>query len=118
MASLHKDPLGRSPYFYCAITLPDGKRTFRSTKQKVWKAAMDVCLKWERAARLASGGTLTEVQSRKIISDILESTGNSPLKSVSVQEFFGEWLKSKETTTAKSTARRYKDVLDLFMTSP
>lgn len=74
-----------------------------------------MCLKWEKAARMAQGGTLTEVHSRKIISDILESTGQMALHSATVREFFGEWLKSKRATTAKATARRYSDVVDDFL---
>ena len=50
MASLHKDPRGKSPYFYAAFTLPDGRRTFRSTKLTDRKKALEVCLEWERAA--------------------------------------------------------------------
>src|SRR5438093_1082328 len=50
MASLHKDPRGKSPFFYCAFTLPDGRRTFRSTKLTDRKKAWEVCLQWEKAA--------------------------------------------------------------------
>lgn len=76
-----------------------------------------MCLKWEKAARMAQGGTLTEVHSRKLISDILESTGQSPLESPSVRVFLDDWLKSKAATTAKATARRYGDVLKAFLTT-
>jgi hypothetical protein len=39
MASLHKDPRGKSPFWYCAYTLPNGNRVLRSTKLTDRKAA-------------------------------------------------------------------------------
>ncbi|MEY2607992.1 MAG: hypothetical protein QOH31_5846, partial [Verrucomicrobiota bacterium] len=48
MASLHRDPKGRSPFFYAAFALPNGKRAFRSTKQTVYKKALRVALEWEK----------------------------------------------------------------------
>ena len=71
MGSLHKDPRGRSPYWYCAFMLPDGRRTFRSTKKKDRKEAWDLCRAWEKAAESAGRGSLTEVQARKVLNEIL-----------------------------------------------
>ena len=51
MASIHKDPRGKSPFFYCAFTLPNGKRSFRSTKLKDRSAALEFCLRMEGASR-------------------------------------------------------------------
>ena len=44
MASLHKDPLQRSPYFYCKFRNADGKVSFKSTKKKKSEDAWHVCL--------------------------------------------------------------------------
>lgn len=66
---------------------------------------------------MASGGTLTEVASRKVLSDILESTGQAPLEALPLRKYLAEWLESKEATTAKATARRYKDVVGQFLVS-
>ncbi|MEO7168119.1 MAG: hypothetical protein ABI016_13950, partial [Chthoniobacterales bacterium] len=52
MASLHRDPLGRSPYWYTAFTLADGRRTFRSTKERDRKKAWETALAWDKAATL------------------------------------------------------------------
>ncbi len=54
MASIHKDPRGKSPYWYGSFTLPDGKRAFRSTKIKALEKcrgeALSLAEKWQREA--------------------------------------------------------------------
>src|SRR5947209_8380723 len=64
MASLHKDPRGRSPFFYAAFLLPNGKRTFRSTRQRDRRKAQDVARAWEKASDAARQGVLMEAQAR------------------------------------------------------
>ncbi len=49
MASIHKDPRGKSPFFYCAFYLPNGKRAFRSTKSTDRNAALAFCIAMENA---------------------------------------------------------------------
>src|SRR5215471_17447849 len=56
MASVHKDPRNKSPYWYCAYRLPNGKRVFRSTKQTDRKAAEEFCRKLEYASRESKAG--------------------------------------------------------------
>lgn len=115
MASLHKDPRGKSPYFYAAFTLPDGRRAFRSTKERDRKKAAEVARQWEKAAGLGRGGHLNEAQARKVLNDILESTGQAPMSGASTEEFLNRWLQSKETTKAAGTAQRYKNTVELFL---
>jgi hypothetical protein len=80
MASIHKDPRGKSPYFYCALTLPNGRRTTRSTKQTDRRKAQAVADSWERTARMARQGMLQDSAARKTISDLYELTnGQSQL---------------------------------------
>ena len=50
MASIHKDPRGKSPFSYCAFTFPNGKRVFRSTKMTDKAAALRYCLTMKDAA--------------------------------------------------------------------
>jgi hypothetical protein len=64
MASLHKDPRGKSPFWYCAYTLPNGKRVFRSTKQRDRKAAEEYRQRLEYASRESKVGRLTEERAR------------------------------------------------------
>jgi hypothetical protein len=109
MASLHRDPRGKSPFWYVAFTLPNGRRTFRSTKERVRNRAWEIAFKWEKAAKLGRRGELTEVQARKVLNDILENAGIEAMKLQSVEVFFMDWLASKEAAKAKGTARRYRD---------
>ena len=117
MASIHRDPRGKSPYWYCAFTLPDGRRTFRSTKLTDRKQAWDVCLQWDRAAEQGRGGSFVEAQARKVLNTILENTGQAPLETETIRQFFKNWLDGKELAKKPSTALRYRTVLDRFLTS-
>ena len=115
MASLHRDPRGKSPFWYCAFTDGDGTRHFKSTKETSRKKAQAVCDGWQRAAELARGGLLTQVQALKVVSEIYERANQEPLNSADTASFLGEWIKSKKLVTAKSTARRYGDVVKAFL---
>src|SRR5437773_12496101 len=50
-ASLHKDPRGKSRFWYCVFRLPNGKRTFRSTKLTDRKASEEFCGRLEYASK-------------------------------------------------------------------
>jgi integrase len=117
VASLHRDPRGRSPYFYCAFSLPDGKRAFRSTKQTDRKEALRVCIQWEKAAEAAAQGTMTEIQARKVLDDILESVGEGPIRTKTVGEFFLHWLAGRKLATAAGTNLHYKKAISKFLES-
>lgn len=115
MASLHKDPRGHSPFWYAAFTLADGRRAFRSTKSRDRKEAAEIARQWEKAADLGRGGSLTEVQARRVLDAILESAGQGRMNLQSVEDFFTGWIASKQASKAKGTARRYQDVLTPFL---
>jgi integrase len=115
VASLHKDPRGKSPYWYCAFTLIDGRRRFKSTKQTDRKDAWDVCRGWEKAIEAAGRGTLSEAQARKVLNDILESIGEGPIRSQSTRKFFLNWLAGKELAKKKRTGTRYAKAVNDFL---
>ncbi len=115
MASIHKDPRGKSPFWYCAFSLPDGRRTFRSTKLKDRNAALAFCLSLENASKKAAARNLPEEQARKILDEIRTLTGENPLRFRSVEAYSGEWLTSKQATASDATHTRYKGVLDEFL---
>ena len=117
MASIHKDPRGKSPYWYCAFTLPDGRRTLRSTKLVKRKQALGVCLQWEKVAEQGRDGNLTEAQSRKVLNTILENTGQAPMQSETIKEYLTNWLNGKELANKARTAERYRIVVDRFLAS-
>jgi integrase len=115
MASIHRDPRGKSPYWYAAYTDAGGIRRFKSTKETKRKRAEAVASGFQRAADLARKGTLTQVQALKVVSEIYEAVNQEPLNSADTSSFFRDWVESKKLTTAKGTARRYGDVVKLFL---
>jgi integrase len=115
MASLHKDPRGKSPYWYVAYTLVDGRRAFRSTRQTDRKKAAEVARTLERAERAAHLGELTEARVRKWLDEMLESTGLSPVRNVTLRSFCDEWLAGKRLTVSHAAARRYGRALELLL---
>lgn len=117
MASLHKDPRGRSPFWFCAFTLPDGRRTFRSTKRADRKQAWEVCLQWERSSGQARDGAFTEAQARKVLNSILESTGQAPMQTETIHDYFTNWINGKELANKPRTAERYGSVVEKFLAS-
>lgn len=113
MASLRKK--STSSHWFCCVTLPDGRRTQRSTGLSDRKKAMAVCLEWERAARMGREGTFTEDQSRKILAHIGELAGLESVSTVSAADYLRQWTDSKEITKAPGTAKRYKHTVESFL---
>jgi integrase len=113
MASIHRDP--RSPYWFCALTLPDGKRTFRSTKQRERKKALEVCRAWEKAAKAAKEGELVESQARRVLDDILKAVGEKAIRQDTTRDFFNRWLEGKRVSKSVSTFQHYRQVVREFL---
>ena len=59
MASFHKDPRRRSPYWYVAFTGADDHRAFRSTRETILNKAQEIGLKWEREAAVLRSSKAT-----------------------------------------------------------
>jgi integrase len=115
VASLHKDPHGRSPYWYVAFTLADGRRAFRSTRQVDRRKAAEVARTVEKAAQAARCNELTEAHVRKWMDELLESTGQSPVRNITVRSFAADWLSGKRLVVNHATARRYEHAVELFL---
>jgi integrase len=110
--SLRKRP--GSSYFVACFTLPDGRPTQRSTKQTLRAKAMAVCLEMARSAKAARASHLTEVQARRVLSDILSATGDT-LHIQSIRDYFAHWIDSKGLSKAPGTVCRYQHVVSTFM---
>jgi integrase len=115
MASLHKDPRGKSPFWYCAYTLPDGRRTLRSTKQRDRKKAAEICRALEKASAKAREGELTEAWVRKLLEDVLESVGQAPIRTETVRSFFATWLEGKKLSTKPTVHHLYERIVGKFL---
>jgi len=117
MASIHKDPRGKSPFWYCAYRLPNGKRTFRSTKQTDRRAAEEFCRRLEYASHESKAGRLTESRAHELISEIVEHSTGEPLRNYTAEEWLREWLQGKKSTKAQGTFLKYVNVINSFLAS-
>jgi len=117
MASIHKDPRGTSPFWYCAYRLPNGKRTFRSTKQTDRKAAEEFCRRLEYASHESKAGRLTESRAHELISEIVEHATGEPLRNYTAEEWLREWLQRKKATKAEGTFLKYENAINSFLAS-
>jgi hypothetical protein len=86
--SLHKDSRGKSKYWYCAYTLANGVRRFRSTKQTKKGEAMKVAAAWTIAAQEAVICEAKGTRGRRVFaySFSLRSTFISALQAAGVHE--------------------------------
>jgi hypothetical protein len=76
---------------------------------------MTVALDYERAAKLAMAGELTEQQARKALNDILEKTNaGESLRCPTTQDWLDERLASNEASKSASSAERYGGVIEGF----
>lgn len=116
MASIHKDPRGKSPYWYCAYRLPSGRRAFKSTKLTDRDKAQEFCRTLERASKLGTSNNLTEARARELISEIVENTLGEPLKFYSIEEWLRDWLEGKKTAKSNSTYVKYRHTVESFIT--
>jgi hypothetical protein len=116
MASLHKDPRGKSPFWYCAYTTTDGARHFKSTKTAAKKEAVQICNTWAKATSI--GDNLTPDKAREIIAagvaDVMLASGET-LPSATIRDWCKRWLESKEVESEKRTHERYESCLSAFI---
>jgi integrase len=115
MSSIHKDPRGKSPFWYACFTLPNGKRTSRSTKHTDKHKAQAVCAAWEKTSKLAREGNLQDLAARKVIGDVYQIANGEPLPSSQIEKFLKKWVADKQIETVHSTYRKYKDVIHQFL---
>jgi integrase len=117
MASIHKDPRGKSPFWYCAYRPPNGKRTFRSTKLTDRNAAAEFCRRLEYASVESKAARLTEARARELISKIVEQSTGEPLRHYTAEEWVKDWLQGKKATKAEATFLRYANITNGFLAS-
>ena len=110
MASVKRHP--RSPFWMACFSLPDGRRTTRSTGTSDKKEAQRVANHFEDAANQGKVKKLTESRARKTIADIFALSNLDILPSSNIKEFFDSWLKRKLLEAGDSTHTRYKTVVD------
>jgi integrase len=115
MAYLVKDSEGRSGYWYCCYTTPQGRRLKKSTKQSDRVKAWEVCVAMVNAEGAIASGSATEGQLRKIINDALERVGERKLADPTIQELLNTWIENKRGAVSEATMRAYRHARELFL---
>jgi integrase len=114
MPCLVKDKTGRSPFWYCSYTAPDGRRLKKSTKQTDKAKAWEVCLTEIAVESAIHSGSATEKQLRKMINNALERIGERELSDPSVKEQLDTWIENKRGSVSESTLLAYGHAKELF----
>lgn len=115
MASIHKDPKGRSPYWYGAFYGADGRRKFKSTKATNRTKALEIVVAWENAAQKARSGDLTAAQVHKVMAEMVSTSSGEQMKSYTAEEWIAEWLTNKAGSASPGTMLRYEQVTRDFL---
>jgi integrase len=116
MACLLKDARGRSPYWVCAYTAPDGRRLKRSTKQVNKEKAWQVCLTFIEGEKAVATGSATEQQLRRIIDSALKRIGEAGMGDQTVGQIVETWIGNKSGSLAAASLKAYKQAAELFVT--
>jgi integrase len=110
MASVKRHP--KSPFWMACFSLPDGRRTTRSTGTSDKKEAQRIANRFEDAANQGKAKKLTESRARKTIADIFAIANHETLPSSNIREFLSSWLKRKQLEAGEKTHSRYTSVVD------
>ena len=113
MASLRKHP--RSPFLFACFSLPDGRRTQRSTGTSDRRKALTVALKYEDATRAAAQGRFIESRARKTIADIYALANSETLPNSTCRAFLKAWLNRKSLEADDTTHERYTGIINQFL---
>jgi integrase len=113
MPSLHKRT--NSPFWFCSYQAQDGRWLKKSTKQRIHKKAMQICVEWERAARSAAEKNLTAAQARKVLADMVQFSTGESLTTYTLEKWIEEWLKNKAGGAREGTMVRYRQVTRDFL---
>ena len=109
MASVWKHP--NSSNWTACYSLPDGRRVKRTSKLTDRKAALELAVNLESAARRG----LTEAHARNLVADLYARLNTERLASQSVADFFEQWLARKKVEAKSGTFKKYESVVKQFL---
>jgi integrase len=115
MASLHKDPRGKSPFYYCAYSRADGVRAFRSTGKTKKDEAWIICQSFVEMEGKVAEGSPSADQLMKVVNATLQRLGQDPVQRPSAKIWFARWLATEKGAVADSTLERYRQVTQSFL---
>src|SRR5436305_9940945 len=115
MASVVRDPRGRSPYWYACYTDAFGRRLKKSTGLTAKSKALEMARALQKAADEARRGALTEARTRELLSEVLQSVNGEGLRVFSVVDWFDHFVKQKKKSRAVATGKRHQHTMRNFM---
>ena len=115
MASIHKDPRGKSPFWFVSYRTPDRKQRFRSTKETDRSKAEAIASAIEDGLGRAKVGGFTETAARSILANLYHEISGQTLRFTTIRAWFDDCLRKVEKTRGKTTHSRYKAVSDGFL---
>jgi integrase len=117
LASLHKDPRGRSPCWYCAYRLGDGRRTLRSTGETNLQRANIKCHAMARIAEEESRGDTSRELLEGIVNDTLRRLGRDSIARPTARGWLEKWLSTERGAVTELTLEKYAQVVRDFLGS-
>ena len=119
MASVHRrvSPSGAlSPYWSAKFRDASGRVMMKSTKEIDRRKALKIAQAWEKAARMAASGELTQAASMQLLDALMQETTGQRFNTQGIEDFCKEWLVGrKQVGKAASTLKRYEPILDGFV---
>ena len=107
MASVHRrvSPTGAlSPYWSAKFRDASGRAMMKSTKEMDRRKALKIAQAWERAARMAAAGELTQAASMQLLDALMQETTGQRFNTQGIEDFCKEWLAGrKQVGKAAST---------------
>jgi integrase len=117
MASLHKDPYGRSPYLYVAYRRGDGVRAFKSTKETDPHRASIVAHMMVRVAEEENRRDTTKTLLNGIVQDTLRRLGIESKPEPTIRGFLEQWLQNEKGSVSEISYAKYDLVIRQFLES-
>jgi len=111
MASVHR--VKESKYWHGLVSLPAGKRIFRSTGQTDEAMALRVAKEWERVAKGAAPESAE--QARRVMADIVKMVTGATAERASCRQYVARWLAATATTVAPATLAFYRSSLESWI---
>jgi integrase len=117
MASLHKDPRGKSPFYYVAYRRGDGVRTFKSTRETNLQRAQIVAQMMVRVAEEERRTDTTKDLLQGIVEDTLRRLGIETQPEPTVREYLEQWLANERGSISDASHTKYEMVIRQFLDS-
>lgn len=115
MASVAKDPRGKSPYWYACYTDALDRRLKKSTGLTAKSKALEMARTLQKASDEARHGKATEARMRELLSEVLQSVNGEGLQVFTVNDWFDHFVKGKRKSRSLKTAERHEQVKGEFV---